>query len=77
MTSTCVPGMARNYAGGSTAARFSQGRRLEKRQRRCHEALEYQEARTAAAVLGNSERRTLCAVAYRRLPSFEGSCQSL
>ena len=35
---TWVPGMARNYVGGSPTARFSQSRRLGKRQGRCREA---------------------------------------
>jgi hypothetical protein len=34
---TCVPGMARNYAGESPAARYSQSRRLGKRQGRHRE----------------------------------------
>jgi hypothetical protein len=39
LTSTCVPGMARNYVGGSPAARFSRSRRLGKRQGRRREAV--------------------------------------
>jgi hypothetical protein len=35
---TCVPGMARNYVGESPAARFTQNRRLGKRQERRREA---------------------------------------